>query len=169
MSKKICRTCLKWAYRTYKTHDNLHHNGEQDQVKISDVLRLLVPEMVSQLNFCGFRFHNLYYNFQYLGVTVSPEICVDCKLILKSAYAFRKKCLATENLIGSYLKKSRCNASSIELVAVLHFLEQQRKEAVALAFQDKAQEIISEWDDDDGSQDSDHSNEPLSQVSGYSL
>lgn len=102
-----------------------------------------------------------------MGVTVTPEICEECKLILRSAYAFRKKCLATENLIGSYLKKSRCNAASIELVAVLHFLEQQRKEE-ATAFQGKALEIISEWDDD-CSQDSGKSNEISTQVRCYSL
>lgn len=102
------------------------------------------------------------YHFQYLGVTVSPEICAECKVILRSAYAFRKKCLATENVIGSYLKKSRCNASSIELVAVLHFLEQQRKEA-ELASQEKAKEIISDWDDD-CSQDSGKSGQALTQV-----
>lgn len=49
MSKKICRTCLKMTYKTYKTHENIHYPGEKEQMKISDMLRNLIPELVSSL------------------------------------------------------------------------------------------------------------------------
>lgn len=157
MSKKICRTCLKRTYKTYKTHENIHYPGETEQLKISDMLRYLIPELVS-CNSIKLIFDWTFFFPQYLGVTTNPEICEECKSTLRSAYAFRKKCLATENLIGAYLKKSRCNASSIELIDVLIFLEQQKhQKTVDRNKQDqqqyemsqvKAQEIISEWDDD---------------------
>lgn len=98
---------------------------------------------------------------------MNPEVCEECKLVLRSAYAFRKKCLATENVIGSYLKKSRCNAASIELIDVIIYLENTKKakskdqvqnESVRANSQVKAQEIISEWDDD-ASQDSEKLND----------
>lgn len=47
MSKKICRTCLKMTYKTYKTHENIHYPGEKEQMKISDMLKYLIPELVS--------------------------------------------------------------------------------------------------------------------------
>lgn len=47
MSKKICRTCLKRTYKTYKTHENISYPGETEQLKISDMLRYLIPELVS--------------------------------------------------------------------------------------------------------------------------
>lgn len=104
-----------------------------------------------------------------MGVTVNPEVCEECKLVLRSAYAFRKKCLATENVIGAYLKKSRCNAASIELIDVIIFLEDAKKakskdqvqnQSVQANSQIKAQEIISEWDDD-ASQDSEKLNDVI--------
>lgn len=101
-----------------------------------------------------------------MGVTTTPEICEECKSHLRSAYAFRKKCLGTENLIGGFLKKSRCNAASIELIDVLIFLEQRNKDNKQEQTQKKVPQettqvkaqIISEWDDD-GSQNSEDSNE----------
>lgn len=49
MSKKICRTCLKRTYKTYKAHESIYYPGETEQLKISDILRYLVPELVSLL------------------------------------------------------------------------------------------------------------------------
>lgn len=60
MSKKICRTCLKRTYKTYKTHENIYHPGENEQLKISDMLRYLVPELVIIL-----RMHD-FYHLMYL-------------------------------------------------------------------------------------------------------
>lgn len=100
-----------------------------------------------------------------MGVTVNPELCEECRKTVRIAYAFRKQCMATENVIGCYLKKSRCTASSIELIDVILFWEQKRKDERLKNHNDKtpskAKEIISEWDDD-ASQDSVQSN-----VSGF--
>lgn len=46
MAKKICRTCLKSTISAFKTHELLSHPDELDKLKISDVLRYLVPELV---------------------------------------------------------------------------------------------------------------------------
>lgn len=68
--------------------------------------------------------------------------------------------MATENIIGTYLKQSRCNASTIELIDVLFFIDKKNREEKAKEGNEnisvKAQDIISEWDDD-ASQDSDES------------
>lgn len=104
-----------------------------------------------------------------MGVTVNPEICEGCKKTLRVAYAFRKQCMATENVIGCYLKKSRCTAASIELIDVILFWEQKRKEArLNNQNENKAKEIISEWDDD-ASQDSEQSNLSIKEVSGLNI
>lgn len=101
-----------------------------------------------------------------MGVSTNPEICDECRSTLRLAYAFRKKCLATENLIGTFLIKSRCNAASIELIDVLIFLEQQRKEQrnTETSTSNTQAEIISEWDDD-VSQDSEEPNKAKNKVS----
>lgn len=46
MAKKICRTCLKSSVATFKAHEVLNPK-DQVKLKISDMLRFLVPEMVS--------------------------------------------------------------------------------------------------------------------------
>lgn len=88
-----------------------------------------------------------------MGVTINPEICFECREVLRSAYQFRKQCLHTENLIGTYLKNARCTATSVELYDVLDFLEQKSPpKTVEISSNNQvetnAQKIISDWEDE---------------------
>lgn len=75
--------------------------------------------------------------------------------MLKSAYVFKKKCLETENLIGTYLKTARCTARSIDLEDVIACVDKQKKlggsrlESVPKLEFSSAQKIISDWDDEE--------------------
>lgn len=71
---------------------------------------------------------------------------------------FKKKCLDTENVIGTYLKTARCTARSIDLEDVIAFTERLKRPEFI-----NAQKIISEWEDE-GSEDAEFdSNENTAQ------
>ncbi|CAH1115319.1 unnamed protein product [Psylliodes chrysocephalus] len=116
----ICRTCLNVIRsRSYRLQEN---SGFGDALKISHILRYIVPEL-------------------YLGLSHSPEICGNCRESLRVAYTFRKLCLETETMIGNYLKNVRCTAQVIDLGAVINYLSKKK-------VRQTAQKIISEWEDD---------------------
>ncbi|KAG5873304.1 hypothetical protein JTB14_001372 [Gonioctena quinquepunctata] len=138
--KLICRTCLKIVSKdSYKINDFLDPK-EEDETRIAQVLRFIVPEL-------------------YLGLSANPEICSDCKESVRIAYTFRKQCLETENLIGSFLKNARCSAHSIDLYSVLEY--SNTKDRV----HQNAQKIISDWEDDSSGDNTELTNKQTAEVS----
>lgn len=116
----VCRTCLTpirgISFRLQE------QSGFGRGLMFTHILRYIVPEL-------------------YLGLSVGPELCYDCKESLRVAYTFRKRCLETEALIGDYLKNKKCTNKVIELSSVIEYIKQFKGKL-------DAERILSEWNDD---------------------
>ncbi|XP_060533645.1 uncharacterized protein LOC132706371 isoform X2 [Cylas formicarius] len=96
--KRVCRLCLT---RT-DDYTSVFVAVEPLGLPITALLKAFLPDL-------------------YTGLSVNPVVCKNCLIQLKNTYLFRLKCLQTENLIGIYLRESRCTALCINLEDVLYY------------------------------------------------